>query len=165
MKTFNRLYLSLILFSTSLSSADKIYSYLGIQAANSFVEGSAVPTLGLKYGKQTKQYRTSISYAYGEASNGNYQTLIAQVDTGILSNKFRYSAFKPYAGVSFGVMQEKNKQTSIRDRGYLYGVNTGIAYIYNDAFDFDLGYRYLNTSKLQKIDSMSDVTLSMHYFY
>ena len=62
-------------------------------------------------------------------------------------------------------MQEKNKQSSIKDRGYLYGANAGLAYIYNDALDFDLGYRYLQTSKLNNIDSLSDLTLSMHYFY
>ena len=104
--------------------------------------------------------------SYGKTSSINNQSLIAQVDKGIFINQFKDSSFKPYAGVSFGVMQEKNNQSSIeKDRGYLYGVNTGIAYIYNDSLDFDLGYRYLQTSKLENIDSLSDITLSMHYFY
>lgn len=165
MKTFNTIYLSLILFTVSLPAADRMYSYLGIQAANSFIEGESVPNMGIKYGKQTKKYRTSLSYTFGERSNINYQSLIAQVDTGILANKFKNSLFKPYVGLSFGVMQENNKATSIKDKGYVYGANTGLSYIYNDAFDFDLGYRYLQTSKLNNIDSLSDLTLSMHYFY
>ena len=163
MKTINKLYISLILLSTSLLAADKSYSFLGIQAGNSFVESNSVPTIGLKYGVQTRKYRTSLNYNYGKKSNTSYQTLIAQVDTGILTNSFKNSEFKPYAGFSFGVMQEKN--SLLTDKGYVYGVNTGFAYIFNDALDFDLGYRYLQTSKLKKIDSISDLTLSMHYFY
>ena len=166
MKTINKLYISLILLSTSLSATDKSYSFLGIQAGNSFVEGKSVPTVGFKYGVQTRKYRTSLSYNYGEKSNSSYQTLIAQIDTGILSQTFKNSSFKPYAGFSFGAMQEKNALNSVTtDRGYVYGFNTGLAYIFNDSLDFDLGYRYLQTSKLESIDSLSDLTLSMHYFY
>jgi opacity protein-like surface antigen len=165
MKTINKLYISLILLSTSLTAADKSYSFLGIQAGNSFVGSSSVPTIGLKYGVQTRKYRTSLSYNYGEKSNTNYQTLIAQVDTGILTNTFKNSSFKPYAGLSFGAMQEKNKLSSVTDKGYVYGINTGLAYIFNDSLDFDLGYKYLQTSKLKNIDALSDLSLSMHYFY
>lgn len=165
MKTLNTFYISLLLLLPTLSLADKSYSFLGIQAANSFVEGNSVPTIGLKYGVQSKNYRTSLSYAYGEISNSNYQTLILQIDKGILTDTFKNSSFKPYAGLSFGAMQENNKQTSKKDRGYIYGINTGLAYILNDSLDFDLGYRYLQTSKLQKIDSLNDLTLSLHYFY
>ncbi|CAA6818144.1 MAG: Unknown protein [uncultured Sulfurovum sp.] len=165
MKTINKLYISLILLSISLSAADKSYSFLGIQAGTSYIEGDFAPTVGLKYGIQTRKYRTSFNYNYGENSNAKYQTLIAQIDTGVLTNTFKDSAFKPYAGFSFGAMQEKNKLSSLTDKGYLYGINTGLAYIYNDALDFDLGYRYLQTSKLKNVSSLNDLTLSMHYFY
>ncbi len=165
MKNFNTIYLSIILLSTSLLADNKLYSFIGIQAGSSFVESHAIPSIALKYGKQSKNSRTTISYAYADKSNVNYQTLIAQVDMGILTNSFRNSSVKPYGGFSFGVMQEQNKFNSITDRGYLYGLNTGLAYIFNDALDFDLGYRYLQTSKLENIDSLSDLTLSMHYFY
>jgi len=166
MKTLNKLYISLILLSSSLLATDKSYSFLGIQTGSSFIEGNAVAAVGLKYGVQTRKYRTSINYNYGKKSNSTYQTLIAQVDTGILTNTFKKSSFKPYAGFSFGVMQEKNILNSVTtDRGYVYGVNAGLAYIFNDDLDFDLGYRYLETSKLENIDSLSELTLSMHYFY
>jgi len=165
MKTITKLYISLILLSTSLSATDKSYSFLGIQTGDAFVEGKSTPTIGLKYGVQTRKYRTSFSYNYGENSKARYETLMAQIDTGVLVNSFKNSLFKPYAGFSFGVMQEKNKLSSVIDRGYLYGINTGLAYIYNDVLDFDLGYKYLKTSKLNEIDSINDLTLSMHYFY
>jgi hypothetical protein len=165
MKTITHLYISLILLSTSLLATDKSYSFLGIQAGDAFVEGKSTPTIGLKYGVQTRKYRTSLNYNYGENSKSSYQTFMMQIDTGILLNSFRNSLFRPYAGFSFGVMQEKNKARSIIDRGYLYGLNTGLAYIYNDTLDFDLSYKYLKTSKLNKIDSINDLSLSMHYFY
>lgn len=165
MKTFNTLYLSLILLSSSLPAADKLYSFIGIQSGATIANKNTAPTIGLKYGTQTRKYRTSLSYSYGEQSQTNYQSIIVKVDTGILTKTFKNSSFKPYAGVAFGAMQENNKLTSVKDRGYLYGLGTGITYIYNDAFDFDLSYQYLATKKLQNIDSLSDVTLSMHYFY
>ncbi|NKQ38556.1 MAG: outer membrane beta-barrel protein [Methanosarcinales archaeon] len=165
MKTINKLYLSLILLSSSLSAVDKSYSFLGIQTGSSFVEGQALATIGLKYGIQTKKYRTAISYNYAQKSNLNYQTLIAQIDTGVLTNQFKKSSFKPYAGLSFGVIKEKNKLTTSVDKGYVYGINTGFAYIFSDALDVDLGYRYLKTSKLKSIASLNDLSLSMHYFY
>jgi len=148
-----------------LSSSGAQVTPPNIQVGDSFVEGKSAPTIGLKYGIQTRKYRTSFNYNYGKNSDATYQTLIAQIDTGIMSNTFRNSLLKPYAGFSFGVMQEKNSLSSIIDRGYVYGVNTGLAYIFNDALDFDLGYRYLKTSKLNKIDSINDLTLAMHYFY
>ncbi|CAA6825246.1 MAG: Unknown protein [uncultured Sulfurovum sp.] len=165
MKNFNTLYLSLILLSTSLPAADKLYSFIGIQAANSFIEGDSIPNIGIKYGTQTKKYRTSLAYTYGEKSNTRYQTFIAQVDTGVLTNSFKNSPIKPYVGLSFGAIEQESKQTSFKDRGYVYGPNIGLAYIYNDSLDFDLGYRYLATSKLEDLNSLSDLTLSMHYFY
>jgi len=165
MKTFNTIFLTTILLTSTLYSADKVYSFIGIQAGSSSIAKDSVPSVGLKYGKQTRKYRTTLSYAYGEKSNANYDTLIAQIDMGILSNSFKNSPVKPYAGLSFGAMQENNKLTGEQDRGYLYGPNGGISYIFNDSLDFDLGYRYLKTAKLNNLDSISDITLSMHYFY
>jgi len=166
MKNFNKLYISLILLSSSLLAVDKSYSFLGIQAGSSFSQSNTTPTVGLKYGIQTKKYRTSLIYSHGKKSKSTYDTFIVQMDTGILSNTFKNSAFKPYAGFSFGAMQEKNVLNALtKDSGYVYGINTGLAYIFNDAIDFDLGYRFLKTSKLESIDSLSDLTLSMHYFY
>jgi len=165
MKKFNKLFLPLILISTSLTAGDKLYSFIGIQGASSKIDSSNVPTIGFKYGKQSKQTRTTITYNYGEKSKLKYQTLLLQIDTGVFKNSFRNVSLKPYIGATVGLLQENNKHTSIRDRGYVYGPNAGLTYIMNDAFDFDLGYKYLKTSKLNNISEINDVTLSMHYFY
>jgi len=165
MKTFYKLLLTSILFSTLLLAKDKTYSFLGIQTSTQKIEGETMPSIGIKYGKQTKKYRTSLSYNYGSKDQNRYETLIAQMDMGILKNSFKNTNFKPYAGISVGVIQATNKSLGEKDKGYVYGANTGISYIFNDSLDFDLGYRYLKTSKLKKIDSIDDLTLSVHYFY
>lgn len=165
MKTLNTLYLSLILLSSTLTAQDELYSFMGIQTANSFVEGESIPNLGVKYGLQSKKYRTTFNYTYGENSQSNLQTLTAQVDTGIFTKSFRSSSFKPYVGLAFGIAQEKNDLTVTAEKGEVYGAATGIAYIFNDQLDFDLSYRYLKTRDMSNIDEMSDISLSMHYFY
>lgn len=165
MKTFYKLLLTSILCSTLLQAKDKTYSFLGIQASHQTIEKENLASIGIKYGKQTRKYRTSISYSYGSKGDNKYETIIAQMDMGILSNSFKDSSFQPYAGISIGAMQNTDKLLGEKDKGYLYGPNAGISYIFNDALDFDLGYRYLKTSKLKNIDSVSDLTLSVHYFY
>jgi len=162
MKKINTLFLPLLLLSSALHADDKLYSFIGIQTSASKYEKKSLPTVGVKYGKQTKNLRTSIAYTYGEKSGNNYQTLLMQIDTGVLTNSFKDIALKPYIGASLGVMQQSNDS---RDRGYVYGANTGVSYILNNAIDLDLGYRYLKTTKLENIDDISDITFSMHFFY
>ena len=166
MKKINTLFLPLLLLSSVLHADDKLYSFIGIQTSASKYESTSLPTVGVKYGKQTENLRTSIAYTYGEKSTNDYQTLLMQIDTGVLTNSFKDVALKPYIGASIGVMQQNDKSVvPSRDRGYVYGANAGISYILNDAIDLDLGYRYLKTSKLENIDEITDLTFSMHFFY
>ena len=166
MKKINTLFLPLLLLTSVLNADDKIYSFIGVQTSASKFENTSAPTVGLKYGKQTENLRTSISYSYGAKSDNDYHSLIIQMDTGILSNAFKDISVKPYVGASVGVMQQDdNSVVPSKDRGLVYGVNAGLSYILNDSIDLDLGYRFLKTSKLENIDNISDLTFSMHYFY
>ena len=167
MKKLNRLFLPILLLtSTAIQADDKIYSFIGVQTSAAEFEDTTAPTIGFKYGKQSENMRTSIAYSYGANSDKDYQTLIMQIDTGVLTNSFRDMAMKPYLGASFGVMQQKDSSVvPSTDRGYVYGANAGISYLLNDAIDLDLSYRYLKTSKLENIDKINDFIFSMHYFY
>ena len=166
MKTINKLFLPLLILTSIASADEKIYSFIGIQTSASTFENTSVPTIGVKYGKQSNNYRTSIAYNYGADGANHYQTAMVQIDTGILSNTLKGIPFKPYMGVSVGVMQQNNNNLiQKRDRGYIYGGNAGFTYILNDAIDLDLAYRFLKTSKLENIDKIEDVTFAMHYFY
>ena len=152
----------------NLAHADdnKLYSFIGVQSSVTKFEDTTAPTIGLRYGIQSNKIRTSISYNYGKNSNDHYHAVIMQIDTGVLSNTFANSNLKPYIGASLGVIQNtNNKNISPRDKGYLYGINTGLTYIVNDAIDLDVGYKFLKTEKLDNIDSINDLTFAMHYFY
>jgi opacity protein-like surface antigen len=166
MKKINKLFLPILLLTSAIHADNKIYSFMGIQTSASKFEDVTTPTIGIKYGKQSENMRTSFSYNYGAKDSNYYQTLLVQIDTGILTNRFREMALKPYVGATIGVMQQNDDSlVPTRDRGYVYGVNTGLTYILNDSIDLDLGYRFLKTSKLENIDKINDLTFSMHYFY
>ena len=166
MKKFILLFLSIILFSTSLFANEKIYSFIGIQASASNFDNVSTPSIGLKYGKQSKEMRTSITYNYADKSSNTFQSLIMQVDSAILTQTFKDIAFKPYLGASFGVIQHKNsEQLGYDDKGFVYGINAGLSYVLNNNIDFDLGYKFLKTSKMKELDEINDISLSLHYFY
>ncbi len=165
MKRINKLYLTLLLICfTPLLAKEKSYSFIGIQTGISKIDNKDTPSIGVKYGIQQGNSRTSFIYSYDKKGNDKFQMLLLQVDMGIFENAFRNSSIKPYLGATFGFVQAKNSQL-VRDRGYAYGLNTGLAYILNNNFDLDLGYRYLKTSKLKNIDEINNLNLSMHYFY
>jgi len=165
MKKIILLFLSII-FSSSLFANEQLYSFIGIQTSASKFDNSYTPTIAIKYGKQSKDIRTSIAYSYANKSSNRFQSLIMQVDSGILSQTFKDIAFKPYLGLSLGVIQQKNKKLlGYDDKGFVYGINTGFSYVINNDMDFDLGYRFLKTSKMKKLEQINDLSLSLHYFY
>jgi len=166
MKKFILIFLSIILFSSSLFAKEKIYSFIGIQTSASNFDGLSTPTIGLKYGKQSKDIRTSIAYTYANKSSNTFQSLIMQVDSGILAQTFKGIPFKPYLGASFGIIQHKNKELlGYDDKGFVYGINSGFSYVFNNNIDFDLGYRFLKTSKMKELNKINDLSFSLHYFY
>ena len=163
MTTFYKLFLPLCLLLTPLLASDKSYSFIGIQTGMSRIDSKETASLGLKYGIQQRNARTSFIYSYDKNGDDNFQTLLLQMDMGIFKDAFKDSMLKPYLGATFGLLQSNNNQ--FLERGYVYGVNTGLAYILNDSFDLDLGYKYLKTSKVKNIDEINNLNLSMHYFY
>jgi len=163
MKKFNILFLPLLFLATAIHAEDKIYSFIGVQTSATQYEKVSTPTLGVKYGKQSKNMRTSIAYNYGEKTKNKYHTLIMQIDTGVLTNTFKNSVLKPYLGASVGIMQHNHN--SLKDKGYLYGANAGLTYLLNDVVDLDLGYRFMKTAKIEDLSKINDLSFSMHYFY
>jgi len=161
----------LILFLLNITSSadiltDKMYSFVGIQGSYTDYDRETAPTIGFKYGKQTDTWRTAISYNYAQNSDNTYQSFIMQIDTGVLTELFRDIPIKPYLGFSLGVMEHKNSANSLStDRGYLYGINTGVNYILSNSLDIDFGYRYMDSDKLNYIDYRGDVSLSLHYYF
>ncbi len=165
MTKFYKLFLPLCLLLTPLFATDKSYSFIGLQAGASKIDNIETPSIGLKYGLQKDNARTSFIYSYDKKNDDKFQMLLLQIDMGVLKKSFRSSLFKPYIGLSAGVLERDNALALEKDRGAVYGVNTGVAYILNDSFDLDLGYHYLRTSGLDTINEINNLNLSMHYFY
>lgn len=153
----------LILSLTSILQADnKSYSFLGAETSLSKYGGTSTQSYGLKYGKQADMWRTALSIGYAKEKDETLQTLIMQVDYGILSQTFKAFPLKPFIGFSTGLIQHDHNQ---KDKGYLFGLNGGFTYILNNHIDIDLAYRNMKTSKMNSVDSLSDIILSVHYFY
>ncbi len=167
MKNYIKSLLIISLFSGVLNAyndgLENIYSFIGVQSGYSNYDNRDAPTIGLTYGKQNTEWRTAINYNYANSSNNIFHSLIIQVDRGVLTELFRDYPFKPYIGFSLGVMQ--HKKGSLNDKGYLFGGNIGINYVINNSLDIDLGYKYMDTSKLKKIDDRGDFMLSLHYYF
>lgn len=164
---FSKIFLtSLMLNSISYASdgIEEMYGFVGIQASATQYDNISSPSIGLKYGQQTASWRTAISYNYGEDSNDRFQSLIIQMDKGILTDAFKNIPFKPYLGFSLGLV-EHSGNTVGTDRGYLYGLNGGFNYVLNNSIDIDLGYRYMVSSKLKDIDNNTNLMLSLHYYF
>lgn len=155
----NILILFTLLYSNLLFGKEDIYSFIGIQTSVSKFDKITAPTIGISYGEQSKDKRTTISYNYSNRDSNSFQTLLMQIDSSIFTKDFKNIPFKPYLGVAFGLMQNN------RDRGYLYGIDTGLSYVFNDSIDFDLGYKFLKTAKMKDLDNINDLSLTMHYFY
>ena len=150
------------LLLTSLSFAEKSYSFIGAETSFLNYDGISSPSLGFKYGIQKGMWRSTINFDYSTNGSDSLGSLILQVDKGILKGISKNSPFKPHVGFSLGVLQHKN---AVTDKGYGLGLNTGVTYLLNDDIDLDLSYRFLSTSKMNNIGSLNSLNLSLHYFY
>ena len=150
------------LFLSAFSFSESSYSFLGAQTSYLNYNSISSPSLGLKYGVQRGMWRSSLNLDHAQNGNDKLSSFILQVDRGILKKTMKKSPFKPHMGFSMGILQHDNKA---QDKGYGFGINTGVSYLLNDAIDLDLSYRYLSTTKMNSISSLNSLTLSLHYFY
>jgi len=142
---------------------ERLYTFVGVQNGYSKYDNIDASTIGLSYGKQNKDWRTSINYNYAYNDDHTYHSLILQVDRGVLIELFQNSLAKPYLGVAFGVME--HRKGGVHDRGYLFGGTIGFNYVFNRSVDIDLGYRLMSASKLNQFDTRGDLMLSLHYYF
>jgi len=174
-KKLNNIILSIfILSSIGYSDNDGItemYEFIGVQTGVSSASAgdksgsdTTSPTIGLKYGQQTSEWRTAIYYNYAHHSDEKFHSVVAQVDHGIMMEAFADLPVKPYIGFSIGMMQHRYKGDSNSD--FIYGINTGLNYVLNNHMDLDLSFQHLWTgSKLENLDGMNNLNLSLHYYF
>ena len=156
-----KIIISTLLFISS-SFAETSYTFIGGQTSFLKYNDNSAPSIGLKYGIQRGMWRTSINLEHSKSSNNKLNALIFQVDRGIFKQATKNSNFKPHVGFSVGMLQHKSETTN---KGSAIGLNTGATYLLNNNIDLDLSYRYLAISQIDDLNSVHNLTLSLHYFY
>jgi hypothetical protein len=174
-KKFNKIILSLLIISSfGYSSNDGItemYEFVGIQTGITSANGTGTygadattPSIGFKYGQQTSQWRTAIYYNYAQYSDQRFHSIVAQIDYGVLTEAFAEFPFKPYVGFSIGMMKHSFDNDSNSDM--IYGAGIGVNYVLNNRMDLDIGFQHMLTgSKLENLDGLDNLNLSVHYYF
>jgi len=128
--------------------------------ASSNISGQKETSFGLRYGKQTIDWRTMFTLSM----NGNYNTFEIEVDKILLDSMFGMPELRPYLGVTVGYIKY-DAITNIDDEGYFYGGNAGFIIYATDTIDADISYHYYKVDKMDPIDTIQGGTLGIHFFY
>lgn len=124
------------------------------------VDASTSANIGVRYGQQTVDWRSMISY-----SRSSEQKMLAiEIDKILLDELFGTSIFRPYIGFSAGLLKI-DEPDLIDDSSYFYGFNAGLIIYATDTLDADLGYHYYETFDDNEVANMQGAALSLHYFY
>ena len=118
-------------------------------------------SIGVRYGQQTLDWRTMLSYS----KNGEDLKLIsAEIDKILMDNLLDFTRLRPYVGLSIGSISYTNTKNS-KDSGYFYGINAGVIIYATDNIDADISYYYLKSQGMESLDSIDGANMSMHYFF
>jgi opacity protein-like surface antigen len=146
---------------TNSLGVDK-YPFFGISINSADINDDRINTIGLRYGQQTQDWRTTFTLEHREHGR---QSLIVQMDKTLL-HSIGTSKLRAYTGLAIGAMSQQRSDKDSKDIGYVYGATVGMMYYVSDTIDLDLSYRYLKTD--DNIDSVNDfnsATLGIHYFF
>ncbi|RUM68972.1 MAG: hypothetical protein DSZ08_07385, partial [Sulfurovum sp.] len=155
--------LFILTFTLLISEEVEEFPFLGVTISSQSVnlETTDVPStasIGIRYGKQTVDWRTMFTYEYGDGSN----IFSVEVDKILMDSLFNMSRFRPYIGLALGyisydmpnndqnltevsgiIINEDNNTTIETDSsGYFYGLNAGLIIYATDNLDADLSYHY-----------------------
>lgn len=157
--------LTLITMATLLfGNETQSYPFMGVSLTSQSVEAlnekQQESAFGVRYGKQSVDWRTLFSYEYSKG----YQKLGAEVDKILLDSMFKTAKIRPYTGLSAGVLSLDNANLVDND-GYYWGANVGFIVYATDEIDVDVSYHYDKIGKIDEADNMQGASLLMHYFF
>ena len=155
-------FLMFFITTVLLEADNKSYSFVGVETSLSLYDDISAPSFGIKYGKQADMLRTSIQLTHAQNGQNKLETLMMEVDRGILTSLFKKSAIQPYFGLNYGLIQHNNDE---KDKGFVYGLSLGVSYILNHSMDLNLASQLLKTSKMNDVKELNNISLSLHYFY
>ena len=157
----HKIIISLLLL-TSITIAEESYTFIGVNTSLIKHNSVSSSSIGLKYGVQNKMWRSSLNLEYAKDGQDTLTSFIFQADKGIFKNSVKHLNLKPHVGFSLASIQHKNTKT---ERGFGYGINTGVTYLLNQKTDLDLTYRYMKVNQIDALNSINSLNLSLHYFY
>jgi len=156
----------LFIFTSLAAQETEEFPFLGITVSTQSIdiENTNNPketSVGLRYGKQTLDWRTMLTYEF--SSNG-YQMFGMEIDKILMDEIMGMPEFRPYLGASVGYFKYDNDALT-EDSGLYYGANTGFIIYATDNMDADLSYHYYKVNSIDELDNIQGATFSLHYFY
>jgi hypothetical protein len=172
-KPFMRKYLLLFAFIYTSITAAKLeeFPFVGLTVAShsldlpstSDSEDPNVATIGVRWGKQSVDWRTLFTFEY---SGSGQTSLSVEIDRILMDNILGHSELRPYVGANIGMVRYSNK--SIEDSaqsGYYWGLTAGIMIYVTDNIDADISFHHYNVEELDTLDHIQGASISVHYFY
>ncbi len=156
----------LFIFTSLFAEEKEEFPFLGITVSTQSIDidkssNQRETPIGLRYGKQTLDWRTM--FTYERASNG-YQMFGMEIDKIMLDELMGMPEFRPYLGLSVGYFKYDDDVLS-DDSGLYYGANAGLIIYATDNMDADLSYHYYKVNNIDELDNIKGATFSLHYFY
>ncbi len=158
--------LSLFLVTSLFARETEEFPFLGITVSTQSVDLANISnqketTLGLRYGKQTIDWRTMFTYEY---KSSGYKSFSMEIDKILMDEIMGMPEYRPYLGASIGTLSYEN-DTLTDTSGYFYGANLGLLMYVTDNIDADLSFHYYNVEDIEGLDKIEGGTLGLHYFY
>ncbi|HFQ62493.1 MAG TPA: hypothetical protein ENK39_09390 [Epsilonproteobacteria bacterium] len=158
--------LFLFIFTSLFSEDAEEFPFIGVTVTTQSIdiqntENQNETVGGLRYGRQTVDWRTMFTYQYGSSG---YRSFSMEIDKILMDELFGMPEFRPYFGISVGVLSYDN-DTLNDSNGYFYGANLGLIIYTTDTIDADLSYHYHKVQSFDGIDHLQGGTLGFHYFY
>jgi len=115
--------LTTLLFSSLFSKQEEEFIFLGLSMSSKIIDlnsnNEQSTSIGLRYGKQTLDWRTMFIYDYSKEC----QSFSVEIDKILLDELFGTPKIRPYLGATAGIL--KLDYDSLEDtNGYYYGANT-----------------------------------------
>jgi len=158
--------LSLFLFTSLFAQETEEFPFLGITVSTQSVDlenlsNQKETTVGLRYGKQTLDWRTMFTYEY--KSNG-YKSFAMEIDKILMDDIMGMPEYRPYIGASIGTLEIENDDLTDTS-GFFYGGHIGLLMYVTDNIDADLSFHYYKVKDIEGVDKIEGGTLGLHYFY
>jgi hypothetical protein len=153
-----------LFFTSSFTQELEEFPFLGLTVSTQSIDiehGSHTETAwGLRYGKQTIEWRTMFSYM----KSSDYRTFSLEIDKILMDEMFGMPEIRPYLGFSIGSLKYEKEELP-DESGYFYGGNLGLIIYTTDNIDADLNYHYYLVEEFENVDNIQGATLGLHYFY